>query len=163
MNENSNVVPLRQPDEIDDPLTKYFAIWCATAACAGCRDGSGGLSGRDEGLEAPRRPRPPRAARPRPSADDPDGDWRCRGRAGEDSGSRGGQRWRAGSLHVGDPAAVGTAHEELGRPFAGALPAGDLDGRLPGGTGGTPGQGCTESFSGGDLQTDGAVAGGGGG
>ncbi len=33
-----------------------------------------------------------------------------------------------------------------------------LDGRLPGGAGGTPGQGCAESFSGGDLQTDGGVA-----
>ena len=59
MNENSNVVPLRQPDEIDDPLTNIFAIWCAGAACAGCRDGSRGISRRDEGHEASRRPRPP--------------------------------------------------------------------------------------------------------
>ena len=34
-----------------------------------------------------------------------------------------------------------------------------LAGRLPGGAGGTPGEGCAESFSGGDLQTDGGVAG----
>jgi hypothetical protein len=36
-------------------------------------------------------------------------------------------------------AIMGTAHEEFGRTFAGALPAGHLDGRLPGGAGGTPG------------------------
>jgi hypothetical protein len=89
----------------------------------------------------------------------PDGDRRCGSLPGEDPGSRGGQRWPAGSLHLGDPAAVGTAHEELGRTFAGALPAGYLDGRLPGGASGTPGRGCAESFSGGDLQTDGGVAG----
>ncbi len=35
------------------------------------------------------------------------------------------------SLQLGDPAAVGPAHEELGRSFAGALPAWHLDGRLP--------------------------------
>jgi hypothetical protein len=32
-----------------------------------------------------------------------------------------------------NPAAVGAAHEEPGRPFAGALLSGHLDGRLPGG------------------------------
>ena len=138
---------------------EYLAIWCPAAACAGCRDGSRGVSCRDEWLEASRRPRPPCAARPWPGADDPDWDRRCRGRPGEDLGSRGAQRWRANSLHLGDPAAVGTAHEELGRTFAGALPAGHLDGRLPGGAGGTLGQGCAESFSGSDLQTDGGVAG----
>jgi hypothetical protein len=41
MNENSNVVPLRQLDEIatrrDRRSTdEYLAIWCAGAACAGC-------------------------------------------------------------------------------------------------------------------------------
>ena len=27
MEENSNIVALRQPDEIDDPTDEYFAIW----------------------------------------------------------------------------------------------------------------------------------------
>src|SRR6266536_1983816 len=58
-----------------------------------------------------------------------------------------------------NPAAVGAADEELGRAAAGALPAGHLNGRLPGGAGGTPGQGRTEPVAGGDFQTDGRVAG----
>ena len=66
MNENSNIVPLRQPDAIDDPLT----IWCRAAARAGCRDEIVGVSCRDEWLEASRRPRPPRAAWPWAGADD---------------------------------------------------------------------------------------------
>ena len=40
-----------------------------------------------------------------------------------------------------------------------SLDARHLDGRFPGGAGGTVGQGCAESFTCGDLQTDGAVAG----
>src|SRR5450759_825304 len=64
---------------------------------------------------------------------DPDGDRCCRGCPGEDSGSRGCQRRRADPVHLGDSAAVGTAHEELGCAAAGALSAWHLDRRLPGG------------------------------
>ncbi len=44
-----------------------------------------------------------------------------RSSAGEDSGSRGGRRWRADPLHLSDSSAVGAADEELGHAFAGAL------------------------------------------
>ncbi len=71
----------------------------------------------------------------------------------------GGERRRADSVHLGNPAPVGAADEELGRAAAGALPTGHLNGRLPGGAGGTAGQGRTEPVAGGDFQTDGREAG----
>ena len=92
MNENSNIVSLRQPDEIDDPLTNILRSGARQLLAQAVEMEAEAFSCRDEWLEASRRSRPPRAARPRPGADDPDGDRRCRGRPGEDSGSRGAQR-----------------------------------------------------------------------
>src|ERR1700726_3579837 len=57
------------------------------------------------------------------------GIWPRRGRAGEDTGPRGGRQWRADPVQLGDPAAVGAAHPELGCALAGALPAGHFDRR----------------------------------
>ena len=65
----------------------------------------------------------------------------------------------SGSLHLGDSAVVGAADEELGRAFAGALLAVHLDGRLPGGAGGTSGPERTELVTCGDFPADGRVAG----
>ena len=49
MSEDSTVVRLRQPEEIDDPLTAVLRSGRPAAAGAGDRGGSRGLSGRDAG------------------------------------------------------------------------------------------------------------------
>src|SRR5665647_3861905 len=54
---------------------------------------------------------------------------------------------------------MGSADEEPGCAAASALSARHLDGRLPGGAGGTPWQGGAEPVGGGDFQTDGRVEG----
>ena len=70
-----------------------------------------------------------------------------------------GATWTAsGSVHLGDPAAVGAANEEPGCASAGALSAWHLDWRLPGGIGGAVGQGRAEPVAGGDFPADGGVA-----
>src|SRR3954453_12496087 len=158
MSENINVVPLRQPNEVDDPLTNILRSGARQLLAQAVEMEAEAflLAMR---LEASRRPRPPGAARPWPGADDPDGYRSRRGRAGEDSGSRGGRKWRADPLHLSDSSAVGASDEELGHAFAGALLAGHFDGRLPGGAGGTFGPERTELVTCGDFPADGRVAG----
>ena len=123
MNENSNVVPLRQPDEIDDPLTNILrsgarqllaqAVEMEAEAFLATMKGLKLADGRDRLVRHGHGPErtiqtgigPVEVARVK---------IRDRG---------GGRRWRADPLHLGDPAAVGAADEEPGRAFAGALPA----------------------------------------
>jgi hypothetical protein len=45
MNEDSTVVRLQQPEEIDDPLTAVFALGGSAPAGAGDREGGCGLPG----------------------------------------------------------------------------------------------------------------------
>ena len=144
MNENSNVVPLRQPDEIDDPLTNILRSGARQLLAQAVEMEAEAFLAAMKGLKLPDgRDRlvrhghgPTRTIQTGIGAVEV-ARVKIRDRAAA-------ERWRADSLHVGDPAAVGAAHEELGRTFAGALPAGHLDGRLPGGAGGAPGQGCAE-------------------
>ena len=79
MNEDSTVVRLRQPDEIDDPLTEHPARRRPPAAGAGGRGGSRGVPGRDEGAAAAGRARAPGAAWPWSGAHGPDRDRPGRG------------------------------------------------------------------------------------
>ena len=65
MSENINVVPLRLPNEVDDPLTNILRSGARQLLAQRSRDGGRGVSPRNEGLEASRRPRPPGAARQR--------------------------------------------------------------------------------------------------
>jgi len=73
MSENINVVPLRLPNEVDDPLTNILRSGARQLLAQAVEDGGRGVSPRNEGLEASQRPRPPGATRPWPGADDPDG------------------------------------------------------------------------------------------
>src|SRR5215218_5177314 len=133
MSTSTNVVRLRQPDEIDDPLTEVLRAGArrllaqaveleAEAFLAGMRDhGRAGRAG------------PSRPARPWSRANGPDRDRPGRGRAREDPGSRRDERGRPGPLLVVDPAALGTPNPQPRCALAGSLPARGLHGRLPGG------------------------------
>ena len=160
MNETSNIVRLRQPDEIDDPLTNILRSGARQLACAGGRDGSRGVSRRHEGFEACLTAATVLCGTATaPSARSRRGSGLSRSARVKIRDRGAAMRWRADSLHLGDPAAVGAAHEEPGCAVAGALSARHLDGRLPGGAGGAAGQGRAEPVAGGDLQTDGGVEG----
>lgn len=52
MNENSNVVSLRHPDDIDDPLTNILRAGARQLLAQGCPDRGCDVSGHDEGPEA---------------------------------------------------------------------------------------------------------------
>ena len=97
MTSDSTVVPLRQPDAIDDPLTGNSAERRPPAAGPGGGGGGRGVPGLDEGRAAAGRARAHGAARPWPGAGDPDRDRPGRGAAGEAARSRrrrGGERIR---------------------------------------------------------------------
>ena len=151
MSSNSSVVPLRQPDTIDDPLTAILQERRAPAACPGDRGGSRRVPGRDEGPAPAGRARarcPPRA---RPGAPDPDRHRPGRGGAGEAARPRRRRGWgRAHPLHLGDPAALGPADAEPGCAAADPLSARGLDGRLPGGARRPAGQRRSEPVAAGD-------------
>jgi hypothetical protein len=93
------------------------------------------------------------------TATDPEGNRSRRRQSGEASRSRGGQRRRADSFYLGDSAAVGSADAEFGRALAGSLPARHVNGRFPRGVDRPLGEGCAESFAGGDFSADGRIAG----
>jgi putative transposase len=125
MNENSNIVPLRQPNEIDDPLTNILrsgarrllaqAVEIEAAAFLAAMKDLKLPNGRDRLVRHGHGPTrtiqtgigPVEVERVK---------IRDRGVAAD------GER-----VHVGDLAVVGAADEELGRAFAGALLAGHLD------------------------------------
>jgi len=112
MNENSNIVALLQPDEIDDPLDEYLAIWALGSCLRRLSRWKPRRFRRDEGLEASRRPRPPRAAWPWPSADDPDGIGAVEV-ARSRFGTRGWPALASGFASLGDPAAVARRTKSL--------------------------------------------------
>ena len=61
MNEISNIVPLRQPDEIDDPLTNILRAGARQLLAQAVEAEVETFSGHGEGFEACRRTRPCRA------------------------------------------------------------------------------------------------------
>jgi hypothetical protein len=135
MNEN-RVVPLRQPDEIDDPLTgilrsgrggSFSRRWRRSLPpswpgmpISSCRMGAGALSG--TGMIP--------CARSRRAS----GQSRCQSR--KSARSRGDDEGRAHPLFVDDPAEIGAANEEPRRSSAGSLSARPFHRRLSGGAGG---------------------------
>ena len=66
MDEISSVVRLRQPDEIDDPLTELMQDGCPPTSGPSRGTGGRSLLGRASGSEACRWSGPPRPARLRP-------------------------------------------------------------------------------------------------
>ena len=113
MSRCTTVIPSRQPDVIEDPLTEVaregarrmlaqVLIAEADAFVALWKEIAG-------------RPRPHRASRPWTAARHPDWGWTCRGPARQ--GARPGRRCRGGenSLHLVDPAEVGATDEESRR------------------------------------------------
>jgi len=158
MNETSNIVPLRQPDEIDDPLTNILRAgarqllaqaveievetFLATVKDLKLADGRARVVRHGYG---PARTiatgiRPVEVARAK---------LRDRGAAGDS------ERIRFSSAIL----PLGAAHPEFGRAVAAAVPARHLDGRFPGGADGYAGQGRAEPVAGGHLPADGRVAG----
>ncbi len=159
MNETSNIVPLRQPDEIDDPLTNILRAGARQLLAQAVEaEVETFLLATVKDLKLARRARPCRAAWLRPDANASDRHRPCRCRAGEDSRPRGGRRWRADPVQLGDLAAVGTADQKSGCAVAGSVPARHLDRRFPGGADGLAGQGRAEPVARGDFPADGRVA-----
>ena len=68
MDENSNIVALRQPDEIDDPLTNILRSGARQLLAQAVEMEAAAFLAAMNGLKLPGRPRPPRAARPWPGA-----------------------------------------------------------------------------------------------
>ena len=161
MNENSNVVSLRQPDEIDDPLTNILRSGARQLLAQAVEMEAEAFLAAMKDLKLARRSRPSCPARSRSR----------RGRS-----RRGSVLSRSSRVKIRDRGAASDGErirftsailplwarrtKSLDALAAGALPARHLDGRLPGGAGGAPcGQGCAEPVAGGDFQTDGRVAG----
>ena len=133
MMSDSTVVPLRQPDEVEDPLTAILRSGARRLLAQAVEAEAEAFLADDEGRAAAGRARARGAARPCSGAPGPDRDRPGRGAAGQAARPRR-RRWsRAHPLHLGDPAALGAADPEPGCLAAGALPARGLDGRLPGG------------------------------
>jgi len=159
MNETSNVVALRHPDDIDDPLTNILrsgarqllaqAVEMEAEAFLALMKDLKLADGRDRLVRHGHGPvrtvqtgiGTVEVARVN-----------IRDRAAASDGER--IRFTSAILPL-----WARRTQQPGRAVASALPARHLDGRFPGGAGGTVGQGCAESFTCGDLQTDGAVAG----
>src|SRR4051812_39943472 len=121
MNTSTNVVHLRQPEELEDPLTDVLRAGArrllaqaveleAEAFLAGMRD-----------LKLP--DGPARSARPWAGASGPDRDRPRAGRAREDPGSRRDGGRGAGPLHLGPSAEVGETDAKPRRTPAGSLSA----------------------------------------
>ena len=160
MSRDTTVIPFRQPDAIDDPLTElaregarrmlaqvliaeadaFVAMWKDVKLPDGrdriVRHGHGPERAIQTGVG-------PVAVRRAKVRDRGDG-----GRGGEDP------------LYLGDPAEMGAADEEPRRAVAGSLPARNIDRRFPGGARRPAGQGRAEPVAGRDLAADGGVAGG---
>src|SRR4030081_2057237 len=159
MNEDSNVVPLRQPDEIDDPLTNILRSGARQLLAQAVEMEAEAFLAAMKGLKLPDgRDRlvrhghgPVRTIQTGIGAVEV-ARVKIRDRATASDGER--LRFTSAILPL-----WARRTKNLDALLPGALLARHLDGRLPGGAGGTPGQGCAESFSGGDLQTDGGVAG----
>ena len=137
MNETSNIIPLRQPDEIDDPLTNILRagarqllaqavevevetflaavkeLKLSDGRARVVRHGHGPARTIQTGIG------PVEVARAK---------IRDRGAASENP------------VQLGDPAAVGAADQKSGCAVAGAVPARHFDGRFPGGADGLAGQ-----------------------
>ena len=127
MNENSNVVSLRQPDEIDDPLTNILRSGARQLLAQAVEmEAEAFLVAMKDLKLADGRDRLVRHGHG-PTRTIQTGIGPVEVERVKISGSRCG-RWRADSLHVGNSAVVGAADEEPGRAAAGALPAGHLDG-----------------------------------
>ena len=84
MNENSNIVSLRQPDAIDDPLTNILRSGARRLLAQAVEFEADAFLAEMKDLKLADGRDRLSTARPRPGANDPDGDRRCRGRAGED-------------------------------------------------------------------------------
>ena len=154
MNENSNVVALRQPDEIDDPLTNILRsgarqllaqaveieaeIFLATMKGLKLADGRDRLVRHGHG--------PMRTIQTGIGAVEV-----ARVKIWDRAAVGDGERIRFSSAILPLWARRTKSLDAL----LPALPAWHLDGRLPRSVGGTAGQGCAESFAGGDRSTDG--------
>ena len=149
MMSDTTVVPLRQPDEIDDPLTAVLrsgarrllaqAIEAEAEAFLAEMKGARLPDGRERVVRhghAPERLVQTGIDQVKESARSLS--------AGEAARPRR-RRWsRAHPFHLGHPAALGAADPEPGCPAADPLPARGFDGRLPGGARGAAGQRCAE-------------------
>ena len=158
MTENK-VVPFRQKDEIDDPLTEIlrsgakrlieqaveaeFAAFLASHADLKLPDGRQRVvrHGHDPVRPIQTGIGPVEVEKPK----------------ARDRGAASGRR--AHSLFVVDPAEMGAAHEEPRRAFAGALSARNFDGRFSGSADGLARQGRAQSFARRDRAAEGRVGG----
>ena len=158
MSRDSTIIPFRQPDTIDDPLTE-LAREGARRMLAGADCRSRRLRCPMEGLEIAGWARPRRPSRPWAATHDPDRGRACRGQARQ--GARPGRGGRGGKnpLQLVDPAEMGAADQESRCAVAGSLFARGVDRRLPGGACRSPGQGRAQLVAGGDRAADGGVAG----
>src|ERR1700691_5294804 len=154
MSRDTTVIPFRQPEAIDDPLTEVaregarrmlaqVLIAEAAAFVAQWKD----LKlpdGRDRVVRHGHGPH--RAIQTGVGA--------CRGPSRQ--GARPGRRGRGGEnpLYLVDPAEVGAADEESRCAVAGSLPAWGVDRRLPGGSRRALSIGRAEPVPGGDLAAD---------
>ena len=131
MTSDSTIVPLRQPDAVDDPLTAIV------------RDGARRLLAQaveaeaeaflfDAERSAAGWARSSRAARVWAGANDPDGDRPGGGAEGQATRPEWRRGRRTGSLHLGDPAALVAADPQPGCPAADPLSARGLGRRFPG-------------------------------
>src|SRR5215203_5580906 len=159
MNASINVVRLRQPEELEDPLTDVLRSGARRLlALAVELEAEAFLAGMQD-LKLPDGRDRLVSTRLRSRADDPDRHRTCGGLTGEDPRSWRSQRWQPGPLLVIDPAQVGAPDAEPRRALADPLPARDLDRRLPGGACGAARPGRTEPVAFSDRSAKRGVAG----
>src|SRR5664280_2378915 len=158
MNENSNVVRLRHPDEIDDPLTNILrsgarqllaqAIELEAEAFLAEMKGFRLADGRDRVVRHGHGPE--RTIQTGIGAIEV-ARVKIRDRGAASDGER--IRFTSAILPL-----WARRTKSAGCASAGSLSAWHLDRRLPGGLGGAVGQGCAEPVAGGDFPSDGGVA-----
>src|ERR687894_363302 len=143
MTSDSTVVPLRQPEETEDPLTAILRSGARRLLAQAAEAEAEAFLAAMQAMRLPdgrervvRHGLGPERVWCRPGLEPlvPTPKARPgRGAAGEAARPRRWPGWRAHPLHLGDPAALGATDAEPGCAAADPLPARGLDGRLPGG------------------------------
>ena len=133
MTSDSTVVPLRQPDTIDDPLTAILRSGARRLLAQAIEAEAEAFLATMKGMPLPDGRERARAARAGPErlVQTGIGPVEVRRVKLRDRGT--GRASRAHPVHLGDPAPMGTADTKPGCAAADPLPARRLDGRLPGG------------------------------